>query len=749
MKRLEVPLFILLFFGLLYAAVRYTEPGQQLTREVAIFTDGVLNRNLDGEGLSQTTQNSANTEVEEEPTSVTVSAETAPVEAPQKDQIPAFDVVRVERSGDAVIAGTAAPRTRITLLNNGETIAQTLATDDGDWVIVLEQPLPPGAHDLSLEGVPEDGSDAAISNQMVAIVVPDAPTEDALVVIAEAGGASSILQIPEEGEGLDIAAVREANQAVSNGVAAERVAQASRDTTSDELVEEETVGAPLDEDETTEVAELANNGGANGVELAQNTEVQPDEGGIEETAQQAALDTAVSTITQEEATESAANESGETDQQVADVKPQEELEPDTSVTVAEQAAPQSPLEEETESAAIQSGQTNEQVADAKPQEEVEPDTSVIVAEQNAPQSSPDEEIASAGDVTPAEEEASAPAATEESPSETEIAALDASPSDAPSIESSNEVASAPATDPVADKAPEQLVSSDVPQVEEEQQVGAEETVASNTPDAASMSADEGTTIAAAAPSTNDADTDSVEAARADGDGSSIASSTGTETKDEPAPGLTAVNEAEETVSDQQVAKVDESVEEQPAPAGPTPEVNVQAVEIEDGDQIFIAGTVSTQDTVLIYIGDELIGQVRPFAGGRWLLEADRSLEPGEYSVRADQISSTGEVIARAEVTFIREADEPVLSPVTLVASTSGVAGTGQETRAAVQKPRTVIIRRGDNLWTISRRLYGRGIRFTTIYQANQGQIRNPSKIWPGQVFIIPESDDAWDQAPEG
>ena len=48
-----------------------------------------------------------------------------------------------------------------------------------------------------------------------------------------------------------------------------------------------------------------------------------------------------------------------------------------------------------------------------------------------------------------------------------------------------------------------------------------------------------------------------------------------------------------------------------------------------------------------------------------------------------------------------------------------------------------IIRRGDNLWTIARRVYGHGIRYTTIYQANTGQIRDPDWIYPGQVFDLP------------
>ncbi|MGE0501346.1 MAG: LysM peptidoglycan-binding domain-containing protein [Rhizobiaceae bacterium] len=49
----------------------------------------------------------------------------------------------------------------------------------------------------------------------------------------------------------------------------------------------------------------------------------------------------------------------------------------------------------------------------------------------------------------------------------------------------------------------------------------------------------------------------------------------------------------------------------------------------------------------------------------------------------------------------------------------------------------VIIRRGDTLWRISKRVYGRGVRYSTIYLANQDQIENPDRIWPGQVFKVP------------
>jgi nucleoid-associated protein YgaU len=64
----------------------------------------------------------------------------------------------------------------------------------------------------------------------------------------------------------------------------------------------------------------------------------------------------------------------------------------------------------------------------------------------------------------------------------------------------------------------------------------------------------------------------------------------------------------------------------------------------------------------------------------------------------------------------------------------------QETTGAV------IIRRGDTLWQISRRVYGHGVRYSTIYLANQDQIENPDLIWPGQIFAVPGETKEGDSA---
>jgi nucleoid-associated protein YgaU len=65
------------------------------------------------------------------------------------------------------------------------------------------------------------------------------------------------------------------------------------------------------------------------------------------------------------------------------------------------------------------------------------------------------------------------------------------------------------------------------------------------------------------------------------------------------------------------------------------------------------------------------------------------------------------------------------------------AGPDQPGAVFVPEISTAKISRGDNLWRISQRTYGRGERYTVIYDANQSQIRDPDLIYPGQIFVLP------------
>ncbi|MBW9066059.1 LysM peptidoglycan-binding domain-containing protein [Rhizobium herbae] len=105
------------------------------------------------------------------------------------------------------------------------------------------------------------------------------------------------------------------------------------------------------------------------------------------------------------------------------------------------------------------------------------------------------------------------------------------------------------------------------------------------------------------------------------------------------------------------------------------------------------------------------------------------------------------------------AEKPAAESATPSAESGVAAATGTDSAAPAEKPVTgqaaaepetvqqaplqqsktsVIIRRGDTLWQISRRVYGAGVRYTTIYLANEGQIADPDRILPGQIFGVPD-----------
>jgi nucleoid-associated protein YgaU len=54
----------------------------------------------------------------------------------------------------------------------------------------------------------------------------------------------------------------------------------------------------------------------------------------------------------------------------------------------------------------------------------------------------------------------------------------------------------------------------------------------------------------------------------------------------------------------------------------------------------------------------------------------------------------------------------------------------------VTKTATMVVSRRDSLWRISHLTHGEGIRYAVLYKANRDLIRNPNRIYPGQVFVL-------------
>jgi len=156
-----------------------------------------------------------------------------------------------------------------------------------------------------------------------------------------------------------------------------------------------------------------------------------------------------------------------------------------------------------------------------------------------------------------------------------------------------------------------------------------------------------------------------------------------------------------------------------AAARPSATVTVDAVDYGDAGDVRFAGRAEPNAPVRLYLDTVHLGDTRADEAGRWTFApAAVPLPPGKTAaLRADQLAADGKVTARAEVPFQRAELPP-----------EGL------------REGMVVVQPGHSLWRIARATYGRGVRYTIIYEANRAQIRNPNLIYPGQVFVLPRPE---------
>jgi nucleoid-associated protein YgaU len=150
--------------------------------------------------------------------------------------------------------------------------------------------------------------------------------------------------------------------------------------------------------------------------------------------------------------------------------------------------------------------------------------------------------------------------------------------------------------------------------------------------------------------------------------------------------------------------------------GPAPQqgLALDQVDYDEEGAIRFAGSAQPGATVRLYVNDRHAGDAQADGQGRWTLAPDQGVEVGRHRLRVDQLAAAGAVAARIEVPFQRDR------------LPEGSFADGR-----------VVVQPGNNLWRLARAAYGRGVRFTVIYEANRDQIRNPNLIFPGQVFAVP------------
>jgi nucleoid-associated protein YgaU len=175
-----------------------------------------------------------------------------------------------------------------------------------------------------------------------------------------------------------------------------------------------------------------------------------------------------------------------------------------------------------------------------------------------------------------------------------------------------------------------------------------------------------------------------------------------------------------------------------APAVSANSVVLDAVDYDAVGNIVFSGRGHPGATIRLYIDNTIAGEMKADDNGKWVYKGEAKVAAGTHSLRADEIAVDGSVASRVELPFLREelakvaAAVPPPTPTVTAQATTTVA-----IAPAAPQPTRIVIQPGNNLWTLSRNLYGAGQNYTIIYEANKDQIRNPRLIYPGQVITAP------------
>ncbi len=144
-------------------------------------------------------------------------------------------------------------------------------------------------------------------------------------------------------------------------------------------------------------------------------------------------------------------------------------------------------------------------------------------------------------------------------------------------------------------------------------------------------------------------------------------------------------------------------------------LSMDALEYDDHGRIVLSGRATPGASVQIYAGNQPFATATADAAGEWSARSTRAVGPGRVELRLDQLGKDARVVQRIVVPLTQAAD------------------------AALTPGQIYTVQPGNNLWQISRRAYGIGTRYLIIYSANLSQIRDPERIYPGQVFRLPKS----------
>jgi nucleoid-associated protein YgaU len=616
-----------------------------------------------------------------------VPAPAAPVAAPAAGDTPApapqarepvpvppsFDIVRVEPDGSVVIAGKASSNGEVEVLAGVEILARTVAGVDGDFAVVLDDPLKPGDYQVVLRDT-SPANDVVTSVETAIISVPDAGSGQVLALVEEPGKPSRLITVPAAPE--------------PKAAPAEVAPAAETESPADDATVAEAKTEPVTDD------------APQGAKVAAEADATP--GAVAETAPDPAPETPAP----------------QAPVAAGDTAPVTGAEPEAAPgTVAEAEA--------TPEAVADAGAAPEPIADAGAAPEP------IAEAGAAPETITD---ANAAPETTAE---GAPASGQE----------------------------ASGQDMDASGTQEVRTDVDEPAAPAAEDAGGEVVIARTDPAAPIVETPE--TVAPQAPAEARRPTVLVEAVEIEGRTVFVAG--------RAEPGMTVRVYANdiflgETTGSQAGRFLIEVQRDLPVgdyiiradllDRGGRTVVARAAVPFqrEEGESIAAVAPPASPSAPPASPSAPVAETAPPAAAAQPPAQAPEPAKAEAGQAPAADAPASPQDAAQASGTAPAQPPAQADAPATAQPPATGQAPAAPEPTPAtaeiaeVTAPKLqsvqggVIIRRGDSLWRISRRVYGRGVRYSTIYVANQDQIADPHRIWPGQIFRLPEATEEGERA---
>ena len=139
-----------------------------------------------------------------EPLAPSTSLTTAPVLPLESGEL-VLDIARVKPDGSALFAGTAAPAAKIRIFEGDLLLAETVADANGEWVIVMEKPLAPGQHLMSVAMERPDGTTELTTRSLAVEVYEDQDTKPLVALLPEtATEVPLLIQSPDDSPAADV-----------------------------------------------------------------------------------------------------------------------------------------------------------------------------------------------------------------------------------------------------------------------------------------------------------------------------------------------------------------------------------------------------------------------------------------------------------------------------------------------------------------------------------------------------------------